>query len=107
MRCDPIESEWGAIEPLVPTRRHGVKPKKNRKVIVGIVCVLRPGAPWRDLRCAPAPIREAGWSVAPSNLLRRKWAASQAVPKTGRQKLRPKLFAANVVARRLMTRGAE
>ena len=49
MRYDLTDSEWSVIEPLLPTRRRGVKPKKNRKVIDGIFWVLRTGAPWRDL----------------------------------------------------------
>jgi transposase len=49
MRYDLTDSEWSVIEPLLPTQRRGVKPKKNRKVIDGIFWVLRTGAPWRDL----------------------------------------------------------
>ena len=49
MRYDLTDSEWSVIEPLLPTKRGGVKPKKNRKVIDGIFWVLRTGAPWRDL----------------------------------------------------------
>ncbi len=49
MRYDLTDSEWSVIEPLLPTKRRGVKPKKNRKVIDGIFWVLRTGAPWRDL----------------------------------------------------------
>jgi transposase len=49
MRCGLTQSDWSVIEPLLPSRRRGVKPKMNRKVIDGIVWVLRTGAPWRDL----------------------------------------------------------
>ena len=49
MRYDLTDFEWSIIEPLLPTKRRGVKPKKNRLVIDGIFWVLRTGAPWRDL----------------------------------------------------------
>jgi transposase len=49
MRYDPTDFEWSVIEPLLPTRRRGVKPKKNRRVLNGIFWVLRTGAPWRDM----------------------------------------------------------
>jgi transposase len=49
MRYDLTDFEWSVIEPLLPTRRRGVKPKKNRRVLNGIFWVLRTGAPWRDM----------------------------------------------------------
>jgi transposase len=49
MRYDLTDFEWSVIEPLLPTKRRGVKPKKNRKVLDGIFWVLRTGAPRRDL----------------------------------------------------------
>lgn len=42
------DRQWAALEPLVPTTRRGVKPKRNREVISGIVHVLRVGCRWRD-----------------------------------------------------------
>jgi transposase len=49
MRYDLTDFEWSVIEPLLPIRRRGVKPKKNRRVLDGIFWVLRTGAPWRDM----------------------------------------------------------
>ena len=49
MRYDLTDFEWSVIEPLLPTKRRGVKPKKNRRVLNGIFWVLRTGAPWRDM----------------------------------------------------------
>lgn len=42
------DRQWAALEPLIPTNRRGVKPKRNREVISGIVHVLRVGCRWRD-----------------------------------------------------------
>jgi transposase len=49
MRYDLTDFEWSVIEPLLPTKRRGVKPKKSRCVLNGIFWVLRTGAPWRDM----------------------------------------------------------
>jgi transposase len=42
------DEAWAAIEPLIPMCRRGVKPGNNRKVISGVVHVLRTGCRWRD-----------------------------------------------------------
>jgi transposase len=42
------ERQWAVLEPLIPRHRRGVKPKRNREVISGIVHVLRVGCRWRD-----------------------------------------------------------
>ncbi len=49
MRYDLTGFEWSAVEPLLPSKRRGVQPKRNRRVLNGIFWVLRAGAPWRDL----------------------------------------------------------
>jgi transposase len=49
MRYDLTDFEWSVIEPLLPTKRRGVRPKKSRRVLNGIFWVLRTGAPWRDM----------------------------------------------------------
>ena len=49
MRYDLTDFEWSVIEPLLPMKRRGLKPKKNRHIINGIFYVLRTGSPWRDL----------------------------------------------------------
>jgi transposase len=57
MRYDSTDFEWSVIEPLLPTKRRGVKPKKNRRVLNGIFWVLRTGAPWRDMPERYGPTR--------------------------------------------------
>ena len=42
------DEQWQATEPLMPTRRRGVKPGRNRHVISGILHVLKFGCRWRD-----------------------------------------------------------
>ncbi|WP_428488745.1 transposase [Rhodopila sp.] len=44
IECDPSS----LVEPLIPTRRRGVKPGRNREVISGILHVLKYGCRWRD-----------------------------------------------------------
>lgn len=46
------DEQWASIEPHLPCNRPGVKPRRNRQVISGIVHVLRTGCRWRD--CPPA-----------------------------------------------------
>ena len=45
------DKQWAALEPLIPMRRRGVKPKRNREVISGIIHVLHVGCRWED--CPP------------------------------------------------------
>ena len=42
------DRQWAVLEPLIPTGRRGVKPRRNREVISGIVHVLRVDCRWRD-----------------------------------------------------------
>jgi len=42
------DDQWAVIEPLVPTGRCGVPPRRNREVISGILHVLKFGCRWRD-----------------------------------------------------------
>lgn len=42
------DRQWSALEPLIPMNRRGVKPRRNREVISGIVHVLKVGCRWRD-----------------------------------------------------------
>jgi transposase len=39
------DEQWAAIEPLIPMKRRGVKPARNREVISGILHVLKFGLP--------------------------------------------------------------
>jgi transposase len=42
------DAEWGAIEPHLPRGRSGAHRVDDRRVVSGIVHMLRSGSPWRD-----------------------------------------------------------
>ena len=42
------DEQWAALEPRIPMNRPGVKPKRNREVISGIIHVLHIGCRWED-----------------------------------------------------------
>lgn len=42
------EAQWAAIEPLLPRNQPGAHRKDDRRVISGIVHVLRAGCRWQD-----------------------------------------------------------
>ena len=43
------EFEWRVIEPLLPNKPRGVPRVDDRRVLNGILWILRSGPPWRDL----------------------------------------------------------
>ena len=45
------DKQWATIEPRIPMHRPGVKPRRNRQVISGIIHVLHIGCRWED--CPP------------------------------------------------------
>ena len=45
------DEEWSRIQPYLPTGRRGARRVDDRRVISGIVHMLRTGARWRD--CPP------------------------------------------------------
>lgn len=47
--------EWARIEPLLPKGRRGARRVDDRRVISGIVYMLRSGARWRDCPTAYGP----------------------------------------------------
>jgi transposase len=49
------DEQWVAIETLIPTKRRGVKPARNREVISGILHVLKFGCRWRDCPAVYGP----------------------------------------------------
>ena len=49
------EAEWARIEPLLPRGRRGAHRVDDRRVISGIVHMLRSGARWRDCPVAYGP----------------------------------------------------
>jgi transposase len=48
-------AEWARIEPLLPQGRRGARRVDDRRVISGIVHMLRSGARWRDCPAAYGP----------------------------------------------------
>jgi transposase len=42
------DDSWAVIEPLLPTNQPGARRVDDRRVISGIIQVLRSGCPWRD-----------------------------------------------------------
>jgi transposase len=49
------DGQWAAIEQHLPRGRPGVKPRRNREIISGIIHVLRIGCRWRDCPAAYGP----------------------------------------------------
>lgn len=63
--------QWAKIEALLPSRspNGGRPPKPHRRVVEGMLWVLRTGAPWRDLPSAYGPwesvyTRFSRWSAS-------------------------------------------
>ena len=48
-RFDLSDAEWAIIAPLLPNKSRGVPRVDDRRVLNGIVWILRTGSPWRDL----------------------------------------------------------
>jgi transposase len=49
------DAEWAAIEPHLPTGRRGAQRVDDRRVISGIVHMLRSGGRWRDCPAVYGP----------------------------------------------------
>ncbi len=49
------DAAWSRIEPLLPRGRRGARRVDDRRVISGIVHMLRSGARWRDCPAAYGP----------------------------------------------------
>src|SRR4051812_4018438 len=49
------DREWARIEPLLPRGRRGAHRVDDRRIISGIVHMLRSGARWRDCPAAYGP----------------------------------------------------
>jgi len=45
------DEQWAKIKPLIPLNRPGPKPRNNRRVLSGIIHVLKTGCRWQD--CPP------------------------------------------------------
>jgi hypothetical protein len=48
MRYEFTDDEWTAIKPMLPNKPRGVPRVNDRRVLNGIIWVLRSGAPWRE-----------------------------------------------------------
>jgi len=65
-RGDLTDEQWAQISPLLPQRATtGRPPTEHRKMLNGMLWVLRTGAPWRDL-----PKRYGPWSSVASRFYR-------------------------------------
>jgi len=49
MRYELSDFGWSAINPTLPNKPRGVPRVNDRRVLNGVIWVLRSGAPWRDL----------------------------------------------------------
>lgn len=69
-RGDLTDSEWAKLEPLLPAQQRaggaGGRYRDHRRVVNGMLWVLRTGAPWRDL-----PERYGPWQTCYSRF--RRW----------------------------------
>ena len=45
------DEQWAKIKPLIPMNRPGQKPRNNRRILSGILHVLKTGCRWQD--CPP------------------------------------------------------
>ena len=48
-RFDLSDDEWSIIEPHFPKTGRSPVRQDDRQILNGIFCILRTGAPWRDL----------------------------------------------------------
>ena len=55
--ANSAKHEWTAVGPMLPNKPRGVWRVDDRRVLDGIVWVLRSGAPWRDLPATYVPAR--------------------------------------------------
>jgi transposase len=60
-RHEVTDAQWDFLEPLIPTHaaKTGRPPSDPRRMLNGIMWILRTGAPWRDL-----PERFGPWQTA-------------------------------------------
>ena len=55
-RHELTDAQWKKIEGIFPKRKKmGRPPKDNRKIVNGILWILKTGAPWRDLKARYGP----------------------------------------------------
>ena len=63
-RHDMSDEEWNILQQALPNGRQGPERLHDRRVLDGIIFVLRTGTPWRDLpeRCGPYTTCYNRWS---------------------------------------------
>ncbi len=80
-RYELTDEQWQRLQPLLPShKKEGRPPKDDRRIVNGMLWLLRTGAPWRDL-----PERYGPWGTVSSRFYRwrkaghwdRIWAALQ------------------------------
>ncbi len=66
-RYDLSDQQWQQLEPLLPPQKPktGRPASEHRKILNGILWILRTGAPWRDL-----PERYGSWRTVASRFYR-------------------------------------
>jgi transposase len=65
-RGDLTEQQWRRLQPLLPPhKKEGRPPEEDRRIVDGILWVVRTGAPWRDV-----PERYGPWSTVYSRFYR-------------------------------------
>jgi transposase len=65
-RGDLTDQQWQRLQPLLPKRKKtGRPPSDDRRIVNGILWILRTGAPWRDL-----PERYGPWRTVASRFYR-------------------------------------
>src|SRR5215211_7128165 len=66
-RAELTDAQWERLRPLLPPQKpHSGRPAKDhRKVLEGILWIVRTGAPWRDL-----PSRFGSWRTVSSRFYR-------------------------------------
>lgn len=66
-RHELTDEQWSRIQPLLPPERgRGCRPSKpHRRILNGIIWILKTGAPWRDL-----PRRYGPWKTVHTRFLR-------------------------------------
>jgi len=67
-RGDLTDAQWAKLAPLLPPQRSGTAgrpPHNHRRMLNGMLWILRTGAPWRDL-----PRRYGRWSSVASRFYR-------------------------------------
>ena len=65
-RGDLTSEQWERLEPMLPKRALGGRPRVDDRVVInGVLWVLRTGAPWRDM-----PERYGKWPTVYSRFQR-------------------------------------